>query len=175
MKPLIALFGLVVSSIAVAQAGNDGTLADSETAAGKAAAAEEIDREPVRCISIPRIDRTEIIDARTVLFYMRGGRDIYRNQLTHDCPRLVREKRFSYNVRTSQLCNVDYISVLEWWGGSLRQGAPCGLGMFYPITEEEAELLNADPDEMLEAAGAVKETVESSGEAVIRDDEADEN
>lgn len=172
MKRLTLLLCFLASASAFAQSETAQT--DGETAAGGAAAIEEFDREPVRCILANRIDRTEVIDERTVLFYMRG-RDIYRNQLTQNCPRLVREKRFSYDVRTNQLCNVDFITVLEYWGTSLRPGPSCGLGMFYPITREEAELLDADSDEMLEAAGAVQETVESSGEAVMPADETDEN
>ena len=172
MRRLSLLLCLLASASAFAQ--SDAALTDGENAAGSDAAIEEIDREPVRCILANRIDRTEVIDERTVLFYMRG-RDIYRNQLTQNCPRLVREKRFSYEVRTNQLCSVDFITVLEYWGTTLRQGPSCGLGMFYPITQEEADLLDADPDEMLEAAGAVQETVESSGEAIVPDDETDEN
>jgi len=125
------------------------------------AAAGDIDREPVNCITANRIDRTEVIDKRTVLFYMRGG-DIYRNQLAYDCPRLVTENRFSYTLRTSQLCSVDAITVLEYWGTELRPGVSCGLGQFFPITAEEAEFLDADPDAQLQAAQAVTETAEES-------------
>jgi len=174
MRLLIALVWLLSSSVVFAQAEtaaiSGATAADDDGSA----AIEEIDREPIRCITASRIDRTKIIDERTVVFYMRGNQ-IYRNQLTQDCPRLLREKRFSYEMRTSQLCNVDFITVLEYWGASLRPGPACGLGMFYPITKEEAELLNADPNETLEAAGAVQETVESSGEAVVPNNETKEN
>jgi hypothetical protein len=151
---IAAFFGLLLTTNVWAQAGNDEA----------AAAAEDIDREPVKCISPTRIDRTEIIDERTVLFYMRGN-DIYRNQLPRDCPQLVREKRFSYELATNRLCDVDVITVLEFWGTELRKGVSCGLGLFYPITEEEAELLDADPEDLQQNAGAVEETVESAGEA----------
>jgi hypothetical protein len=78
----------------------------------------------------------------------------------------VQEKRFSYDLRTNRLCSTDYITVLEYWGSTLREGPSCGLGQFHPITEEEAQFLDVDPEEMLEHAGAVEETVESAGEAV---------
>ncbi len=172
MKLLIGLVWLLASSVVFAQA-ETAAMSGAAAAGDDTAAIDEIDREPVRCITASRIDRTEIVDERTVVFYMRGNQ-IYRNQLTQNCPRLLREKRFSYEVRTSQLCNVDFITVLEYWGSSLRPGPSCGLGMFYPITKEEAELLNADPNETLEAAGAVQETVESSGEAVTPDGATDQ-
>ena len=142
MRLMIAsLLGLFIALPAWAQ---DGETAAEETAEEAVGAIEDFDREPVRCISPSSIRRTEVIDARTVLFYMRGG-DVYRNRLAYDCPRLVREKRFSYELRTNRLCNVDTIFVLEFWGSEMRRGMPCGLGDFYPITEEEAELLSIDP------------------------------
>ena len=160
MRLVIAsLLGLLFVLPAWAQ---DGEQAD-EVAEDAAGAIDDFDREPVNCIMPTRIDRTEIIDERTILFYMRGG-DIYRNRLAYDCPRLVRERRFSYDVRTNRLCNVDSITVLEYWGTSLRQGMACGLGQFYPITEEEAEMLDIEPDEMFENATAIEETAEPSGE-----------
>jgi hypothetical protein len=137
---------------------------DERTDAAERAAAD-IDREPVDCISANRIRRTEIIDDRTIVFHMGGGQ-VYVNELAIACPRLVREKRFSYDLRTNRLCSTDYITVLEYWGSTLREGPSCGLGQFHPITEEEAEFLDVDPEEMLEHAGAVEETVESAGEAV---------
>ncbi len=158
MRLMIAsLLGLIIAFPAWAQ--------DGETEAEETTdAIEEFDREPVNCIMPSRIDRTEIIDARTILFHMRGG-DIYRNRLAYDCPRLVREKRFSYDLRTNRLCNVDSITVLEWWGASIRRGVSCGLGQFYPITKEEAELLDIDPDEALENATIIRETAGNADES----------
>lgn len=165
-QTILALTGALLALPVLAQS-------DGE-AEGSAAAIDVFDREPVKCIATNRIDRTEIIDERTVVFHMYG-RSSYVTELSIACPRLVQTKRFSYDIRTSRLCNTDFISVLEYWGTTLREGPSCGLGMFYPITKEEAERLDADPDEMLEAADAVKETVESTGEAVIPADDTDEN
>lgn len=173
-KTLMLCGALVALFNAVAFAQDDNANTDSANESGQTAAIDDFDREPERCILAYRIDRTEVINDRTILFHMTGNQ-IYLNELTEDCRRLDRSKRFSYTLRTNQLCDVDFITVIEGFGSSLRQGVSCGLGMFYPITEEEAELLDADPDEMLEAAGAIKETIESSGEAVIPGDEADEN
>jgi len=154
---IASLLGLFIAFPAFAQ--------DGETAAEESIdAIEDFDREPVRCISPTAIDRTEVIDERTILFHMRGGK-VYRNRLAFDCPRLVREKRFSYDLRTNNLCSVDSITVLEYWGASLREGMSCGLGEFYPITKEEAELLDIDPAEAFENATIIEETAGNADEA----------
>ena len=102
--------------------------------------ADLVDREPVNCVTVNRIRRTDIIDDNNILFYMRGGK-IYRNYMQRKCPRLKSQDSFTYDVRTNSLCNVDLIYVLERFGSSLRRGPACGLGMFYEISAEEAERL----------------------------------
>ena len=67
--------------------------------------------------------------------------DIFRNVLRYDCPRLKRENRFSYRVIANRLCNVDAITVIEGFGSSLGRGVSCGLGLFYGISEGEADFL----------------------------------
>jgi len=104
---------------------------------------QALDREGERCISTRAIRETDIVDERTILFRMRGG-DIYVNELANDCRALLRERRFSYRPAAGRLCNVDTIRVLEQFGGTLREGRACGLGAFYPISEEEAELLKVE-------------------------------
>lgn len=97
------------------------------------------DRSPVDCIMVARIDRTDIIDDQTVLFFMRGRKQIYRNYLPRKCPNLETEDRFGYQVTSGRLCRVDMLTVLP------RIGIPisCRLGPFQPITAEEVEELRA--------------------------------
>jgi len=129
------LLGLVsVLCLATGQAQTGSTVED---------APEFMDRAGERCINVRSVRSTEVVDQRTILFHMRGGR-IFANHLSWDCPTLAREKRFSYSLSTSRLCNVDVVTVIEGYGRSIRSGAPCGLGMFYPITEEEADILSGD-------------------------------
>ena len=105
-----------------------------------------IDREGERCINTRNIRSTDILDERTILFRMRGG-DYFVNYLRNDCPSLVREERFSYRSSGGRLCQVDMIRVLEQFGGFIQEGMSCGLGAFYPISEEEAEFLALEPEE----------------------------
>jgi hypothetical protein len=67
--------------------------------------------ETERCVNMNRIDRTEVINDRTIVFYMSGG-DIYVNRLPHRCPGLRSRQAFMYKNTTNTLCNVDTIRVL---------------------------------------------------------------
>lgn len=114
-----------------------------DASAARAAEDEALDRHPTRCIATTRLDRTEVVDDETVLFYMRDG-DIYRNRLSRSCPGLEREKRFTYRVYGNQLCRVDTITVLESRSFGLNDGFTCSLGDFQPISVEEAERLTGE-------------------------------
>lgn len=84
------------------------------------------------CVTTHQIRSTKIIDERTIDFKMAGGKT-YRNTMAYSCPGLKFEEKFLYKTSTSQLCNVDIIHVLNNYGGSLQQGAGCGLGKFQQV------------------------------------------
>ena len=103
---------------------------------------KDFDRSPVDCISVSRIDKTDIVDDQTILFFMRGGKQIYRNYLPHRCPNLEVEDRFGYHVSSGRLCRIDLIRVLPRIGFPLS----CQLGQFVPISAEEVDELRAIHD-----------------------------
>lgn len=106
--------------------------------------AQDSSGESRRCLTLTRIDRTEIIDDQTIVFYLRGN-DIFVNELDRPCDRLEREGRFSYRTSTGQLCSTDRISVLESSAfGGLREGFTCGLGRFRPADEAFVEMLKGE-------------------------------
>lgn len=95
-----------------------------------------LDRGPERCISLDRVDRTEVIDDRTIVFHMRNG-GIYLNNLETECPGLKREERFMYSPTSNRLCNIDTVTVLENLGFGLTRGFTCTLGRFHPISDAD--------------------------------------
>jgi hypothetical protein len=124
----------------------DGAARD-RAAENAAARADDLDRTPRDCVILSDIRQTVVLDDRTILFYMRGGKKtVYRNYLPNQCPNLAREGRFAYQVPVNRLCSVDLITVLEQFGPSLGPGFTCRLGSFYPVTFEEAEILRKDKD-----------------------------
>jgi hypothetical protein len=126
-----------------------------------------LDRTPVDCITVSRIDRTDIIDDRTIIFFMRGGKLIYRNYLPHTCPRLAIEDRFGYQTTTARVCRVDTIAVLP------RVGIPtyCQLGEFHPITREDVEELRAVRESGRSGDAIESKPAEPAGETAPADDD----
>ena len=113
--------------------------------AAGAAHAAGTDAETVNCVNLNRIDHTQVVDNRTILFYMRDG-TIYSNRLAHPVPGLESNRAFMYRAATSRLCNVDAVTVLENWGFGLTAGATGTLGKFTAIDETEADaLLGREP------------------------------
>ncbi len=98
--------------------------AAEDKAAGEARATEN-------CISLAHIDRSEVIDDRTILFHMKGDK-IWQNKLPHRCFGLKFEDGFGYATSLSQLCSTDIITVLN-------RGTKCGLGQFTEYTKEDQE------------------------------------
>ncbi len=107
---------------------------------------------PEDCIVSRSIKDTDIVDDKTILFNMRGGK-IYRNNLDHKCRGLKREESFMYETKTGRLCDIDVIKVLDDFSGVTTNGIrpqivgpSCFLGKFYPISKEAAEILTREDD-----------------------------
>lgn len=93
--------------------------------------------EAERCIMAARIDRTEVLSDRFIVFHMRGG-EKYVVQFEHRCPGLRRNGPTRLERRSSQICANDTIQGLHdmgFDGGSW--GPRCMLPKFEPVTEEQ--------------------------------------
>jgi hypothetical protein len=103
-----------------------------------AAAANEAAMTPVAkttdCLDLIRIDRTEIIDNKTIIFHM-DGKAKWRNDLPYSCPQLKWEDKFLFKTSINRICSVDTITVLSTIGGGFQQGPTCGLGKFTALDE----------------------------------------
>lgn len=119
IRTLALVIGLLAAGAANAQATNV-TEANAE--------------KSVNCLHIKQITNTKIIDDQNIVFKVSGNK-FYNNQLPHKCPGLKSANKFMYETSLSELCNVDIISVLNDFGGSLTKGASCGLGVFTPTTD----------------------------------------
>jgi len=110
-----------------------------------------VDEDAVRCLNLRMVRRTDVVDDRNILFYMRGG-DVYHNILPRACSGLAREDRFSYKTSLGKLCQIDNIRVLYDDPFGLREGISCSLGYFHKISEEDAKALQEGVGKGPEAA-----------------------
>jgi hypothetical protein len=79
------------------------------------------------CLDIDHVDHTSVIDGRTILFYVKGGK-VWKNTLPRECPSLKFERAFSQEITAGKICsNKQMIRVL-------RTGTRCSLGEFTPYT-----------------------------------------
>lgn len=130
MKRFISLFCLAMLGTTL---GSSASAQDDEVASAHMDDAEH-------CVNLKFIERTDVVDDRNILFYMRTG-IVYRNALPHTCPGLEFEEAFLYRASIGRLCDLDTITVLNDAGFGFMPGASCGLGMFHPIEKEEIAAL----------------------------------
>lgn len=108
---------------------------------GFAASAQEA-AAPQDCIDLMRLDRTDVVDDQTILFYM-NNRDVLLNSLPGKCPGIRSEGRFMYRVTMNRLCSSDLITVIYQAGFGLTEGPSCRLGKFEPVSQEFAKKIAA--------------------------------
>ena len=154
---------LIVLSLLLATAGAN---ADEDAASEDETSAVPGTRD---CVSLARIDRTRVVNDNTILFYMLGP-DVYVNNLPRRCNGLKRADALSYETSLAQLCSLDIIRGLRNIGGQFTPSAACGLGKFVPITQEQIELLLAEPELEPEAVEPEIEKVEPDPEASVDGD-----
>ena len=114
----------------------------SAMAAEQAAAPDTGSPQQKRCLDLVRIEQTEVVDNKHIVFHVSGqGDPMYLNTLPHACIGLSKSDPFLYKTSLSELCDLDMITVLHQQGGGFIRGASCGLGKFEPVTKEQLEML----------------------------------
>ncbi len=105
-----------------------------------AAAQDDATDRPLHCLNMMRIDHTDILDSRHMLFTMTTKR-LYLNTLPAGCAGMRPHDPYLTRTSLTQLCDLDIITVLHQTGFGFMPGASCGLGMFQPVTQHEVDLL----------------------------------
>ena len=121
----IALSPLALAACAYGQPAERKPVAPAATVVGEAQS----------CIPLHQIRESKIRDDWTIDF-IGNGNQVWRNALPNRCSGLRSENKFSYKTSLSQLCSTDIIRVLHQYGGSIQEGAGCGLGSFVPVKLE---------------------------------------
>jgi len=93
------------------------------------------------CLNHSDIKRTQVLDARNIVFVTREG-EIFDNQLLRQCPSLRRNSVLNYAPVNGKLCAGNTFAVM--WQVNANSYVPafiCPLGNFVPITEDELAAL----------------------------------
>lgn len=107
------------------------------------AKAESADVKGERCIDLARVDDTEIIDGKRILFKM-VGKQMYLNELPRNCPGLRPNEPYLVRTSIDRLCDLDLITMLNRTGFGFTRGASCGLGTFEPVTQAQVDMVKAE-------------------------------
>lgn len=129
----------------------------AETAAAQQEVSEQIDTiltQPLgeedygggeRCISTNLYDSVDVLDTRHVLFKGRGNR-LWVNTLRSTCVGLRKRDVLQFEIRGSQICNLDTFTAVSNSFGWQRTSATCSLGDFSPVTAEQVAMIEAALD-----------------------------
>jgi hypothetical protein len=118
------------------------TLASASALAAQDAATPDASSGQKRCLDLVRIEQTEVIDNKHIIFHVSGqGDPMYLNTLPHECVGLTKTDPLLYKTSLSELCDLDMITVLHQQGAGFMRGASCGLGKFEPVTKEQVQML----------------------------------
>ncbi len=107
------------------------------------ASGEEIEKAVTKsCLYQNELRTTKVLDDRTILFTTYGGQT-YRNTLPRQCPSMRRGSLLNYTYESRRLCAGGMFQVLLDLGDRRMPTFVCPLGIFVPITEDEAQDLIA--------------------------------
>lgn len=104
--------------------------------------ASDVDGAPAteECIARLRIDRTQVLNERFVVFHMRGAKK-YLVQFRHRCPGLRRRGAIELESRSFQVCAMDSIRGHYGVGITGMWGPRCLIPGFQPVTEAQIEFI----------------------------------
>ncbi len=103
---------------------------------------------PRRCISRFAYRDFEPLSDRYLLFKGPGNK-LWLNELHGMCPGLRHTTALAFDLRGSEICELDQFKVTDWfdwsryrrWPWHWLQGVPCTLGKFQPVTGQQVEAL----------------------------------
>jgi hypothetical protein len=110
-----------------------------EILSGTAATADY--SEAVKCITSAKIDRTEPLNDRYIVFHLNGDQ-LWLAQFKVRCPGMTSHSQLSFEKDEHRLCAWDSVRVVTEDGiGGFRLGPRCNLPKFEPVSQEQVDML----------------------------------
>ena len=97
--------------------------------------------QAVKCIWSSKIERTEPLNDRYIVFHLTG-KQLWLVQLPVRCPGMTRSSVLSFEKNEHRLCEWDSIRTVTNDGvGGFRLGPKCNLPKFEPVSPEQVAML----------------------------------
>ena len=97
--------------------------------------------QTVKCISSAKIDRTEPLNDRYIVFHLSGNQ-LWLAQLKMKCPGMTALSQLSFEKDENRLCEWDSVRTVNEDGiGGFRLGPKCNLPKFEPVSPEQVDML----------------------------------
>ena len=95
----------------------------------------------VKCIISAKIERTEPLNDRYIVFHLTGDQ-LWLAQLKMRCPGMSATAQLSFEKDQHRLCAWDSVRVVNSDGiGGFRLGPRCNLPKFEPVSQEQVAML----------------------------------
>jgi hypothetical protein len=95
----------------------------------------------VKCISSQKIEHTEPLNDRYIVFHL-NGKELWLVQLPVRCPGMTATSTLSFEKDQNRLCEWDSVRTVNEDGiGGFRLGPKCNLPKFEPVSVEQVDML----------------------------------
>jgi len=94
-----------------------------------------------KCLRSERIERTEPLSDRFIVFHMRGGA-LWIAQMRSRCPEMTYDSKLMFEKSNPRICEWDTVRVVHDEGfDGYRYGPRCNLPKFEPVTPQQVDML----------------------------------
>ena len=135
----MAAVSAAASGDAAAQPGKPGGPTFDEIVNGTAPPIDYTQTE--KCLRSERIERTEPLSDRFIVFHMRGGA-LWIAQMRNRCPEMTYDSKLMFEKSNPRICEWDTVRVVHDEGlDGYRYGPRCNLPKFEPVTPQQVDML----------------------------------
>ena len=96
--------------------------------------------QAVKCIQSERLERTEPLSERYIVFHLRGEA-LWIAQMRNRCPGMTSQSKLMFEKINPRICEWDTVRVVYDEGTHLRFGPRCNLPKFEPVSPEQVDML----------------------------------
>jgi hypothetical protein len=113
--------------------------------------------QSVKCIASYKIQRTEPLSDRYILFHLDDG-SLWLAQLRARCAGVAPDAHLAFEQKNNRLCEWDSVRVLydDAGPGGVMFGPKCNLPKFDPVSTEQVEMLKEQIRKPTRPSGASK-------------------